>query len=167
MTINVQLREITEADLPTIFEQQLDPTANYMAAFISRIPADRDAFNEHWKKILANDAIIKRVILCDGRIVGNVACFEWEGKLEVSYWIGREYWGKGIATKALSLLIELINTRPLYAYAATDNKGSIRVLEKCGFTHYGYHKEYSNARDEDVEQVIYILQADSQTNRQP
>lgn len=48
----VKLRDITEKDLPIFFEQQLDSTANYMAAFTAKDPTDKDAFFDHWKKIL-------------------------------------------------------------------------------------------------------------------
>ena len=51
----------------------------------------------------------------------------------IGYWVGREHWGRGIATAALDAFLGLIDDRPLYAIVAVHNKGSIRVLEKCGF----------------------------------
>ena len=153
----VSLREVTEDNLPIFFEQQLDPTANQMAAFTSRDPSDRDAFMAHWTKLLADDTITKRTILFEGHVAGNIVCFEWDGKPEVGYWIGREYWGKGIATGALSEFIGVVKERPLYAAAAKDNVASIRVLEKCGFAITGYGRGFSNARGEDIEEVILEL----------
>jgi RimJ/RimL family protein N-acetyltransferase len=148
---------VTEADLPIFFEQQLDPTANHMAAFTARDPSDKDAFMAHWTKLLADDTITKRTILFGGQIAGNIVCFEWDGKPEVGYWIGREYWGKGIATNALSALLGIVKERPLYAAAAKDNAASIRVLEKCGFAITGYGRGFSNARGEEIEEVILEL----------
>jgi RimJ/RimL family protein N-acetyltransferase len=141
----------------TFFEQQLDPAANRMAAFTAKDPADRDAFMAHWTKILGDDTITKRTILFDGHVAGHVASFERFGKPEITYWIGREYRGKGIATKALSAFLDDLKSRPLYARAAKDNVASLRVLEKCGFTVCGYGHAFANARGEEVEEAILEL----------
>lgn len=154
----VLLRDVTEDDLPTFFEHQLDPDASYMVAFTARDPSDRDAFMAHWTRLLADDTITKRTILVvDGRVAGNVVSFEWNGKREVGYWIGKEYWGKGLATRALSEFLSIVKTRPLYASAAKDNIASIRVLEKCGFTITGHVRSFANARGKEIEEVILEL----------
>jgi len=157
MTSVVTLREMTEGDLPAFFEHQLDPDANYMAAFTAKDPADRDAFLAHWKKILGNDAITKRTILFDGHVAGSVMGFEQFGKPAVCYWIGKQYWGRGVATEALSQFLDHLQTRPIYGRAAKDNVASIRVLEKCGFAICGADKGFANARGEEVEEVIMKL----------
>ena len=126
----VRLRPVAEDDLPILFEHQHDPEGARMADFASR---DRDAFMEHWHGILRNDGVLARTILVDGEVAGNVTSFEFSGLREVGYWIGREHWGKGIATSALSLFLQEERHRPLYAGVAAGNAGSLRVLEKCGF----------------------------------
>jgi RimJ/RimL family protein N-acetyltransferase len=156
-TEKVLLRDVEEGDLPVFFEQQLDPEASYMAAFTARDSADRDAFMAHWTKIMADDSITIRTILVDGRVAGNIVSFEWDGKPEVGYWIGREFWGRGIATRALSEFLGIVKTRPLYAAAARDNTGSIRVLEKCGFVITGYGRAFASARGEVIEEAILEL----------
>ncbi len=156
-TSGVLLRDVIEDDLPTFFEQQLDPTANHMAAFTTKDPSDRDAFAAHWTRILADDTITIKTILFDGRVAGHVAQFERLGKPEVTYWIGREYWGKGVATRALSEFLVDVKARPLYARAAKDNVASIRVLEKCGFTITDYERGFANARGEEIEEAILTL----------
>ena len=163
MTTDVLLRDVTEGDLPIFFEQQRDPAANRTAAFTAEDPADRAAFMAKWAKILGDDSITKRTILFDGQVAGTVSAFvaPWSGKLEVSYWIGREFWGKGIATKALAVLLSAVKTRPLYARAAKDNVASLRVLEKCGFMIAGYERGFANARGEEVEEVVLELRASS------
>ncbi|NIN63622.1 MAG: GNAT family N-acetyltransferase [Anaerolineae bacterium] len=153
----VLLREVAESDLRIFFEQQLDPAANQMAAFTAKAPADRGAFSAHWTKIREDDSTTIRTILFDGAVAGHIASFERLGKPEVTYWLGREYWGKGIATKALSEFLRLLKVRPLYARAAKDNVASVRVLEKCGFTISGCDKGFANARGEEVEEVILVL----------
>jgi RimJ/RimL family protein N-acetyltransferase len=128
---SVTLRDVTEADLPVFFEFQCDPVANEMAAFPAR---DRAAFMEHWtSNILGNDAGRKHTILLDDEVVGNILSWpDTEGTL-VGYWIGRPYWGKGVASRALALFLEEVDERPLHAYVVAHNVGSRRVLEKCGF----------------------------------
>jgi RimJ/RimL family protein N-acetyltransferase len=151
---------VTQDDLAIFFEQQLDPDANYMAAFTAKEPADRQAFMAHWTRILGDKTITKKTILFDGQVAGHVVSFEQFGMPEVSYWIGREFWGKGIATRALSELLGHVKVRPLYARAAKDNIASLRVLQKCGFTISGEDKGFANARGAEVEEFILVLGAD-------
>jgi RimJ/RimL family protein N-acetyltransferase len=128
-----------------------------MAAFTTKDPSDESAFTAHWKRITADESIIIKTILYHKQVVGHVLSFEQFGAREVSYWIVKEHWGKGIATRALENFLEQVNTRPLFARAAKDNTASIRVLEKCGFTITGEDKGYSNARNKEVEEYILVL----------
>jgi RimJ/RimL family protein N-acetyltransferase len=154
MTGDVLLRDVAEADLPIFFDHQLDPEATRMAAFPSR---DRKAFMAHWTKILADATVIMKTILVDGQVAGNVVSWEQFGKQEVGYWIGKQYWGKGMATRALSAFLGHVQARPLYAYVAKHNIGSIRVLEKCGFTIVGEDRESSGADGDEIDEVILKL----------
>ncbi|MGH2682237.1 MAG: GNAT family N-acetyltransferase [Actinomycetota bacterium] len=154
--MEVLLREVTESDLPVFFQQQRDPDANRMAAFP---PRDWDAFIAHWKtKVLGDQTVDKKTILFDGEVAGNIVSFEHSGKREVGYWIGREYWGKGIATQALSMFLDLVTARPLYAGVAKHNVASIRVLEKCGFT-ISDGESGASGGDDGVEEVLLVLRA--------
>lgn len=168
LTSDVLLRDVTESDLPIFFDQQLDSDANHMAAFTAKNPADRDAFTAHWTRILGDEMITIKTILFDGHVAGYALSYEDEelGKPEVAYWIGKNYWGKGIATKALSAFLGHIKVRPLYARAAKDNIASLRVLEKCGFTICGEDKGFSNARGEEVEEFILRLRANERDEAQ-
>jgi len=103
------------------------------AAFTARDPADWDTFTARWTGILGDETITKKTILFDGHVAGNIVSFEKSGEREVGYWIGRKYWGKGVATRALSTFLGHVKKRPLYAHVAKDNIASNRVLEKCGF----------------------------------
>jgi sugar/nucleoside kinase (ribokinase family)/RimJ/RimL family protein N-acetyltransferase len=126
----VSLRDVIESDLMIFFEHQSDPAANAMAGFPART---KDAHLAHWHKISADEANIRKAIVVDGRVAGNILSWEQDGEREIGYWIGRDDWGKGIATKALVQLLELVRVRPLYAHVVAHNRGSLRVLEKCGF----------------------------------
>ena len=155
--LRVRLRPVVASDVATFFEQQLDPQANFMAAFVSKNVTDRTAFDAKWVKILADTAIAIRTILANGEIAGYVGHHSWFGDPEVTYWLGRDYWGKGIATRALESFLKQEKLRPLYGRVAKDNAASRRVLEKCGFTLIGSEKEFSNARGEEIEELILIL----------
>jgi RimJ/RimL family protein N-acetyltransferase len=126
----VSLRDVTQADFDAFFEHQADPDAARMAAVPGR---DRQAFHAHWAGVLSNDRVAKKTILVDGEVAGNVVSWEQDGRPLVGYWIGRTYWGRGVATSALSQFLQHVRARPLFAYVATHNLGSIRVLKKCGF----------------------------------
>jgi RimJ/RimL family protein N-acetyltransferase len=152
----VTLRDVWESDLPAFFEHQRDPVANEMAAFPAR---DRDAFMEHWTtKILGVDTGHKRTILVHGEVVGNILGWEDAGDTLIGYWIGREHWGRGIATRALELFLVEVETRPLLAHVVKHNRGSIRVLEKCGFRIVD--EEAIEEAGMQIDEVILRLDAD-------
>jgi RimJ/RimL family protein N-acetyltransferase len=155
----IVLREVEDRDLDVFFEHQSDPQAYHMAAFTAKDPTDKEVFIQHWKRILEDEQILIRSVLYQGQTAGHVLSFEQFGEREVSYWLGRQFWGKNIATRALVEFLKLINERPLYARAAKDNTGSIRVLEKCGFRITGEDLGFSNARGTDVEEYVLTLES--------
>jgi len=160
LTHELLLRDVVEDDLPLFFDFQLDPVANHLAAFTAGDPTDRNAFTAHWHQILADPTTINRTIVCDGQVVGSVASYEESGKPEVTYWIGRAHWGRGIATRALTAFLAQVNTtRPIYARVAKDNLGSRRVLEKCGFQVAGETTGFANARGGEIEELLLELLA--------
>lgn len=157
----ILLREVLPTDLDIFFAFQQDEEANHMAAFIARDPADREAFDAHWEKLFADDTIINRTIALENtdEIVGNISKWEMEGQAEVSYWIDRRYWGRGVATGALrQFLREVIpHIRPVFAHVVHDNIGSIHVIEKAGFVKQGTERGYANARGAEVDEFVYKL----------
>jgi len=150
MNPKIQLRNVEVDDLPLFFEHQRDPIAVAMVAFNSR---DRPAFDQHWAKLLADDSCLKQTITVDGEVAGNIGSWTAEGKREIGYWLDRAFWGRGVATEALSAFLCVDQTRPLYAGVAKHNLGSIRVLQKCGFKLS--HEEASN--DANASHVLLTL----------
>jgi RimJ/RimL family protein N-acetyltransferase len=156
MSGEVQLRDVTEADLPVLFEHQRDPEAVRMAAFASR---DRDAFAAHWKRLFADPNVLKKVILYDGQLAGNVMSFERGGEQLVGYWIGKEYWGRGVASRALATFLAEVETRrPLHARVAKHNRASLRILQKSGFEIRGEDR-IVDLPGGDVEEFVLKLEA--------
>lgn len=155
---DVALRPLEDADLDALFDQMRDPESVHMAAFTSPDPNDRAAFDAHRTKIRARPDVTERAITVDGHLAGSIASFVIEGETELTYWIDRSYWGRGVATRALSLfLTTVVRDRPLFARAASDNKGSLRVLEKAGFVVTGTDVGYANARAAEIEETLLRL----------
>jgi RimJ/RimL family protein N-acetyltransferase len=162
---DVTLRDVVDDDIPVFFEQQLDPLANRMAAFTREDPTDRDAFMAHWRRILAEESVTVKTILHQALVAGHAASFERFGEPEVTYWLGKDHWGRGVATRALSLFLSECDVRPLYARAAGDNLASIRVLEKCGFERVGRDRGHANARGREIDEAILRLDSDPRPAR--
>ena len=154
----ITLREVASSDLDAFYAQQLDPEAIRMAAFVNPDRKERAAFDAHWDKILKAPRTTNRTIVAGGQVAGHIACYPQGEHLEVTYWLGREFWGRGVATQALHLMLQLIGDRPIFGRAATDNVGSIRVLQKCGFKIVGQDKGFAQGRGEET--VEYILRLD-------
>ncbi len=155
MTNNaVRLRPVQLDDLPRIYEMQLDPESNRMAV---TIPRTREAFDPHWAKLLDEPVITAWAILVDEVLVGTISCFPMGGQDHVGYWIDREYWGIGIASQALHLLLREVAKRPLVAAAATNNGASIRVLQKCGFVVERVRLAPASDRFPECEEAVLVL----------
>jgi RimJ/RimL family protein N-acetyltransferase len=153
--MDVDLRPVTDADVEVFYEQQLDPEARRVAVFPLR---DHETFTAHWReRILADEANHAWTIVADGDVAGHMLCFERDGKREVGYWLGRDYWGRGIATAALAALLRKVTVRPLYAYVVRSNVGSIRVLEKCGFTTIGSERHLDELTGEEIDEALLEL----------
>jgi RimJ/RimL family protein N-acetyltransferase len=151
----VRLREVRDGDLPILFENQRDPEAIQLASLKGR---DWEAFTAHWAKILVDETVSLYTILFSGEVAGHITSFDREDVREVGYSVGKQYWGKGVATAALKEFLRLTRIRPLHATVAKHNPASIRVLEKCGFTITGYRTAPADERwDEAVEEVLMKL----------
>ncbi len=155
----VSIRPVELNDLPTFFVHQLDPEATRLAAFPSR---DREAFFAHWtNNILGNPHAVSRTILLGDRIAGNMGAWtdaDTQQRL-VGYWLGREFWGRGIASAALALFLRFESTRPLHARVVQHNLPSIRVLAKAGFRRIG-EETFALPDGTSEKEFIYLLPAD-------
>jgi len=151
------LRKTEIADLVTFFTFQLDKDANYLAAFTSKDPADKAAYLNKYTKLLNDPTVHMQTIIVDNIIAGSISKFEMEGHAEITYWIDKKFWNKGVATKALRNFLTMENARPIFGRVAFDNYGSQRVLEKSGFVKIGKDKGFANARQSEIEEFIYKL----------
>ncbi len=154
---NITLAVTKKDDLNEFFQFQLDKEANYLAAFTSKNPNDKSAYIEKYTKFLADPIINMRTIKANDKIAGSIAKFVVENDAEITYWIDRKFWGRGIATIALKKFLIIEQIRPIYGRVAFDNYGSQKVLEKCGFVKIGKEKGFANARKSEIEEFIYKL----------
>jgi RimJ/RimL family protein N-acetyltransferase len=126
----IHLRPIVPSDLPTLFQFELDPESNRLAATLPRSLA---TFNARWAEVFTDPTVVPRAVVEGSTMVGVICAFEQEGNDSIGYWIDRSHWGKGYATRAIALLLEEVATRPLFARVAAHNAASRRALERNGF----------------------------------
>lgn len=155
--IDVRLRPVAEADLDTLFELESDAEGADMIAFLPREPGDREAFDSHWARLLADDELVTRVIEADGRFAGYAVSFLTAGARQVGYWITRELWGRGVATAALAALVAELPERPLWGSAAGDNLASQRVLEHVGFVFDRAERTLAPRLRREIDERVYRL----------
>ncbi|MFI8188188.1 GNAT family N-acetyltransferase [Streptomyces sp. NPDC085946] len=156
--MHVALRAVHDSDLPVFYRQMNDPESLRMAAFTPEDPSDRSAFDAHWARLRSSSGVLVRTVLADGDVVGSAAVYGEPGEREVTYWIDRAHWGRGVATAALRGLLGEVPERPLYARAAADNAGSLRVLEKCGFRVTARATGWAAARGAEIDEVVLTLE---------
>ena len=150
----VFLRPVEDGDIDTFFDHQADSAAAEMAAFPSR---DKDRFAAHWAKTRADGTSLLRTVVADGAVAGNIVSWHQDGQRLVGYWIGREQWGRGIATRALARFLTEESNRPLFAHVAVHNAGSIRVLTKAGFRRDRDLEAQAPAPDDGIDEFIFVL----------
>ncbi|WP_396667808.1 GNAT family N-acetyltransferase [Microbacterium sp. R86528] len=154
---HIDLRELGDDDLDAIFEMMRDSAAVELAAFTASDPDDRTRFDEWIARERGNPDVSMHVVTEDGGFAGTAATFMADGDREVTYWIARHAWGRGVATAALQLLVSREATRPLFARAASHNLASIAVLEKCGFTEVTRNVDFAPGLGRQVEEIVFTL----------
>lgn len=86
--------------------------------------------------------VLNFVIEVDGNFAGSVGMVPktevYRCNMEIGYWLGEPYWGKGIASTAIALMCDIVwqnysHINRIYAEVFEGNKASMRVLEKNGF----------------------------------
>ena len=154
---HIELRDLEDDDLDAVFEMMRDPEGVAMAAFTASDPDDRATFDEWIARQRSSPGVVYRVVTESGGFAGTAAVFTIDGDREVSFWIARHAWGRGVATRALRLLVSHEAERPLYARAAVHNAGSIAVLTKCGFTEVSRNVAFAPGPGREVEEIVFTL----------
>ncbi|MFE2325619.1 GNAT family N-acetyltransferase [Streptomyces sp. NPDC059385] len=156
MHIVIELRETRDGDLDVFWEQLTDPGLRYAPGWAGAF-YDREHFDAHWAGIRHDPSVTLRTVVADGAVVGYAAVFGQPGARQVTYVIGVEHRGRGIARRAVAELVRLEVTRPLYAGAIADDAAAVRVLRTCGFTITGRTREFARSRGEEVDVLLLTL----------
>jgi len=157
MENSVSLEKTVRADLESLFQIQQDEAGIHLAAFTPKDGGDREAYFQKFEKILNDPTIRMRSAWMNGSIIGSIARFYIGEEAEITYWIDRKHWGKGIATEVLKKFLEMETVRPLRGRVAFDNFGSQKVLQKNGFIQVGRDSGFANARGMEIEEYIFLL----------
>lgn len=155
----LQLREVTPADVDVFFTFQQDPDATRMAAFTANNPSDRGVFDHYWGVLLNDERVTVRTMEYEGKPIGSIAALPNSGDagFELVFWTDKQYWNRGLTSKAVQRFVDEYPNRPLYARAVTDNVGSIKILESAGFVEVGCEPGFSKVRGEVVDERILKL----------
>lgn len=154
---HIELRELDDDDLDAVFEMMRDPDAVAMAAFTAADPDDRGAFDAWIARQRGAAEVSSYVVTENGGFAGTAAVFSVDGDREVTYWIARHAWGRGVATEALRILVSREPERPLFARVATHNAASRAVLEKVGFTEVSRDVDFAPGVGREVEEIVMVL----------
>lgn len=155
--MQISLRKTTLEDLGTLFVFQADEEANYIAAFNVEDPNDKDAYMNKWSKIITNPSVNMQTIIVDNDILGSVIHFDIMDETNVSYWIDKKHWGKGIASASLKAFLDTTDKKVLYARVAYDNIGSQKVLENNSFNRIGEEVGYAYGRQKEITEYVYQI----------
>lgn len=154
---HIDLRALKKRDADAVFAMMREPEGVRMAAFTTEDPDDRTSFDEWMSRHRASPDVEMYVITEDGDFVGTAGAFTIDSDREVTYWVRRAQWGRGIATEALRILVSREPVRPLFARAAAANLASIAVLTKVGFTEVSRDTAYAPGVAADVEEIVFVL----------
>ena len=152
------LRKTVITDLEIFYLFQCDEKAIQLAAFTPKDPHNKEAYLDKYSKLLIDPTINMQTILWQQSIAGSVSKYEMEGDAEITYWIDRRWWGKGIASAALKKFLTMESARPIFGKTAWDNIGSQKVLEHNGFKLIGKDRGFANARKMEIEEFIFKLE---------
>ncbi|MGW0804204.1 GNAT family N-acetyltransferase [Nonomuraea sp. NPDC002799] len=131
MSENIWLRDVVESDLEVFLAQEHDPEAGRRSKFP---PREREAFLHHWRtRVLGDPTNHVQAVIVDDELAGNFVAWWEEERRFIGYWLGRDFWGRGVGTRALELFLAQEKARPLYADPFHANTASVRLLEKHGF----------------------------------
>ncbi len=119
-----------------------------------------------WIKMISgiNKDIVYAIVV-DDQAVGGIGLHTghdiYRYNAELGYWLSEDYWGKGITTEAVKLILEAAFkdypwTR-IYASVFHTNKASMRVLEKCGFRREAILRKSIKKQGEYLDEYIFAL----------
>jgi RimJ/RimL family protein N-acetyltransferase len=154
---HIELRDLDDDDLDAVFEMMRDPEGVAMAAFTADDPDDRAAYDAWIARQRDDRDVLLQVVTENGGFAGTAAVFTVDGDREVSFWIARHAWNRGVATAALRLLVSREPVRPLFARTAAHNVASVAVFRHSGFTEVSRNVAFAPGLGREVEEIVFAL----------
>jgi len=161
------LRPFTLEDAPRV--QELVSNWN-VASMVARIPhpfpdgAAEEWISGHNERRASGESWPFAIETKKAGFVGTIGLGKTESNtMEIGYWVGEPYWGKGIASEAARVLVEfafdILGRDQLTSGHFKDNPASGRILTKVGFYQTGEEKRFCLARGEELDCVTLELTA--------
>ncbi|WP_198684042.1 GNAT family N-acetyltransferase [Brachybacterium sp. YJGR34] len=163
--VPVTLRPLQSGDLDQLYAWECDPDSIRQAAFTRPDPEDRSAFDAHYARIRADRDVLLCAVLADDVLAGVVGSFTIDHERDVTYWVDPEQRGRGIATAALSALLELDMTRPIFARVAAHNTASAAVLAQSGFARVRTVRSFAHGVGQEIDEHVFRLDAAATSTR--
>jgi RimJ/RimL family protein N-acetyltransferase len=152
--MSVTLRPLVDEDADFVFDMLRDPVAVHMVGATSTAdPDDRTWFDGWFAEFRFSPDVRSFAVLEAEELAGVVAVYNIPAAPEVTFWIDRGFWGRGIGSRSLALLLEEVPDRPLLAGTLVDNLGSLAVLRHNGFREIGRERILARGRGLEVESV--------------
>jgi ribosomal-protein-alanine N-acetyltransferase len=158
-----RIRDLTPADASSIARHADNPRiADVMRDLFPSPYALSDA-EEFIAKALSADPLTAFAIATDKEafgVIGYIAGKDvYRHSAEFGYWIGEEYWGRGIMTGVIDVftahLFENFDYKRLSAGVFSSNPASARVLEKAGFTLVATLRAHVTKNGEVLDEILY------------
>jgi ribosomal-protein-alanine N-acetyltransferase len=141
------LRRFTLDDAPAMFENWASDgeVTKYLTWPTHQNMEDSKAVLSDWvPKYDEDDGFYLWAIALDGVVIGSISVVDSSDKIEkaeIGYCIGRSWWGRGVMTGALGLVIDYlfreVSVNRIYARHDPRNAGSGKVMQKCGMIYEG------------------------------
>lgn len=163
--MKVTLRPWAEEDIPDLMRYaNNEKVARNLRDRFPQPYTEKDAMT--WIALNKNlRPALNMAIIADGRMVGGIGISVREDihrkNAEIGYWVGEPFWGKGITTEAVRLMVahtfEQFDVTRIYASTIHTNIASQKVLEKNGFLKEARLKRAIYKNDRYFDEVILSL----------
>lgn len=154
---HIDLRDFDDDDHDAVFAMMRDREALELVAFTADHPDDPDEFDAWLHRRRAHPDVTLFTVTEDGGYAGTAALFRTEADREVTIWLARHAWGRGIGTATLEILVSREPERPLYARAAAHNAAAVAILRRVGFAEVSRAVSFAPGLGRDAEQVVFAL----------
>lgn len=171
--MKVEIRKWRKADIDNLVQYANNKNISDKLADAFPFPYTKE-FGLNFIERVTNEEPTKIfAITLDDEVVGSIGIFPatdiHRKNADIAYWIAEPFWGKGIAVKAIDLIIDYAfstySISRIYAKPYGSNPNSHRVLEKAGFKLEAILKNAVFKNDQYLDELIYCYTRDKTKNR--